>query len=319
MSDEKREIAITDCDHANMLPEQKVFNAYHIQMKLFQCRTEEALIENLKGYVAVGNQYAPMTEKVFQNLPQLKCIVRYGVGVNNIDVHAAKRYGIAVCNVPDYGVQEVATQAVTMLLALYRKLILMNDSIRKSQWKYELSVPIHRMRNQVVGIIGIGRIGKCFAELMKGFGCRLIASDPLYYKTGRTYPDYIEMVPLEELLTCADFISIHMPLETSRNLIGNEEMKKMKPTACLINVSRGGIIDENALYRALTEGWIAGAACDVLETEPPSSDHPLFGCKNFICTPHMAWYSEEASVDLKTKLAEELVRFMDGKPLRNLL
>ena len=127
------------------------------------------------------------------------------------------------------------------------------------------------------------------------------------------------MVPLEELLTCADFISIHTPLETSRNLIGNEEMKKMKPTACLINVSRGGIIDENALYRALTEGWIAGAACDVLETEPPSSDHPLFGCKNFICTPHMAWYSEEASVDLKTKLAEELVRFMDGKPLRNLL
>ena len=310
-----RTIAITDCDHAGMEEEKRVFSEAGVSMDVYQCHTENELIEKIQGYDVIGNQYAPMTERVFQNLPGLKCVVRYGVGMDHIDIAAATRHGVTICNVPDYGVQEVASQALTFMFALCRKLVMMNASVRAGHWNYELSIPIRRLSRMTVGILGIGRIGSAFAHMIRNLGCRIIAYDPLYADGKRRPCEGVEVVGFETLLRDADVISIHTPLETSRNLVSEEQLRMMKPSAYIINVARGGIINEDALDRALEEKWIAGAACDVLCSEPPGTAHKLLRHENFLCTPHMAWYSEEASVDLKTKLAEEIVRALNGEAL----
>ena len=310
-----RKIAISDCDHISMDEEKQLFGQNNIQMDLYQCKTEEELIRNLQGYEAVGTQYAPFTERVFANLPGLKALVRYGVGVDNIDVKAAARHNVSVCNVPDYGVQEVASHALTLMLALTRKLLIIDKSMRAGRWAYEDSIPIFRLSELTVGIIGLGRIGKCFAQQVRGLGVRVLATDPLFPRTAGECCEFVQMTSLEDLLKQSDIISLHCPLESSRNLIGEPQLRAMKETAYLINVSRGGIIDEAALEQALENHWIAGAACDVLAQEPPVNSCPLLRFENYIGTPHMAWYSLQASRDLKRKLAEELVRYLDGETL----
>ncbi|GHT02050.1 3-phosphoglycerate dehydrogenase [Synergistales bacterium] len=243
-------------------------------------------------------------------------VVRYGVGVNNIDIKAATKYGIRVCNVPDYGIQEVSAHALALMMALTRKLIKVDRSIRRGEWNYATSIPITRYSEQTIGIIGLGRIGKNFAKLVRPFDGQVIATDPLYPDIPPEGFSFVRMVELDELLRISDIVSIHCPLETSFHMISKPQLKIMKKNAFLINVSRGGIVDESALEEALRENWIAGAACDVLEQESPQGMLPLIRCENFICTPHMAWYSVQASEDLKRKLAEEIVRYLDGQPLR---
>ena len=311
----ERKIAISDCDHVAFNEEITVFSQSNVKMDLYQCKTEEDLIEKLRGYEVIGNQYAPMTEKVFKELKELNTVVRYGVGVDHIDLKAATKYGVTVCNVPDYGVHEVASHALTLMLALTRKLIKMNRSTKEGSWKYEESIPVFRYGMQTVGIIGIGRIGMRFAQFVNAIGCKVVATDPLFAEGKRLPPDYVKIVSLEELLCTADVVSLHCPLDTSRDLIDEKQLKMMKPSAFLINVSRGGIVNEAALEKALKNNWIAGAACDVLATEPPVGIHPLMKYDSFICTPHMAWYSEQAASDLKLKLAQEMVRAIDGKTL----
>jgi D-3-phosphoglycerate dehydrogenase len=311
-----RTVAITDCDHVAMNEEKKVFSDGGVEMVVYRCKTEEDLLSSLQDYEAVGNQYAPFTERVFANLPHLRLVVRYGVGVNNIDLKAATERGVRVCNVPDYGIQEVSAHALALMMALTRKLFVIERSMRRGEWNYEVSIPIARYSEQTVGIVGLGRIGKNFARLVRPFDGRVIATDPLYPADAPPEFSFVEMTGLEDLLENSDVVSIHCPLETAFHLIGRPQLKKMKRNAFLINVSRGGILEESALEEALRERWIAGAACDVLEKEPPESPHPLLKLDNFLCTPHVAWYSEQASSDLKRKLAEELLRYVNGEPLR---
>ena len=307
-------IAISDCDHLNMAEEEAVCQKYGLDYIQFSCRTEDDLIEKLPGYQAVVNQYAPFTERVFAALPDLKMIVRYGVGVNNIDLEAASRHGVAVCNVPDYGVQEVASHAFALMMALTRKIVQMDASVKGGEWEYARSIPIHRYRTMTFGVIGLGRIGSCFAEMIRPLGGRILGCD---IDPSRRGPDFVEHVDLDTLMKESDVISIHSNLETSRHLINRAKMEEMKPGAYLINVSRGGIIDEADLADALNAGIIAGAGIDVTLEEPLAPDSPLRTAKNLLLTPHMAWYSEEASSDLKTKTAEEAARFLTGKPLKN--
>ncbi|NLA12402.1 MAG: C-terminal binding protein [Firmicutes bacterium] len=309
-------VGISDCDHEALEEEKAVFEKNGIAFVLHQCRTEDELIRELQEYEVIGNQYAPLTEKVFRGLPRLKCVVRYGVGVDNIELEAATRHGVKICNVPDYGVQEVAGHAAAFMLALSRKIVPMNSGVKRGRWNYEASIPITRFNRMVVGIIGLGRIGKCFAGIVRGLDCRIIAYDSKDKGcSGKIIDNYIEVVSFPRLLKTADVVSVHTPLESSRGLIGEKELRLMKTTAYLINVSRGGIIDEEALEKALANKWIAGAACDVFEKEPPAGT-PLFKHENFIATPHMAWYSEQASRELKTKLAEEMTRACYGLPLK---
>ena len=309
-------IAVTDCDHLNMNEELAVCERYGLNLQLFQCKTEDDLILRLPGYPAVLNQYAPFTERVFDRLPDLKVIVRYGVGVNNIDLEAASRHGVAVCNVPDYGVQEVASHAFALMMAMTRKIVSMNASVKAGQWEYAESIPIFRYSDATIGIIGLGRIGTCFANLVYPLGSRILGYDISPDHKG---PEFVENVDFDTLLRESDIISIHSNLETSRHLIDKKRLNEMKSSAYLINVSRGGIIDETDLSDALNNNVIAGAGIDVTETEPLPADSPLRTAKNIILTPHMAWYSEQASSDLKTKTAEEAARYLVNEPLKNQL
>lgn len=312
-------VAITDCDHDEIEVESKVLADAGLEAPWFKCKTEEDLIRDCKGFKSLINQYAPLTEKVFQALaPELKVVVRYGVGVDNVDLAAAKKYGVKVCNVPDYGMYEVADQAMALSLALMRKVVFCNNRVKAGVWNYQEAVPIHRISTQTVGIIGVGRIGTAYAERIKGFGMKVIAYDEYARNNGKTQ-DYMEMVGLDELLERADLISIHCPLDGNRNLIAAPQLKKMKKSAYIVNVSRGGIINENDLYEALKDGDIAGAACDVFCSEPVAQDNPLLKLDNFLATPHIAWYSESAALDLERKVAEEAARGALDQPLLNVV
>ncbi len=313
----KLNVLITDCDHGNVDVEKKVFDEANISFELAKCKTEEDVIANGKGYEVFVNQYAPITEKVFESLPDLKYVVRYGVGVDNVDVEAATKHGVQIGNVPDYGMNEVADQALAMMLNFTRKISLMNDYVRKGVWDYQKSIPLYRHSEQTVGVIGIGRIGSSFAKKVKALGSKVIGYDPKYLKNETSnLPEFVdEFVTLEELLKQSDVVSIHCPLDKARNLIGEKELQQMKETAFLVNVSRGGIIDEQALNKALTNNWIAGAAVDVVEVEPIDPNAELLKHDNFIITPHMGWYSEQAALELKRKVAEESVRFINGEKI----
>lgn len=309
-------IAISDCDHLYMTEEQTVCDQYGVGYTLFQCKTEDDLIAQLQGYEAVVNQYAPFTERVFAALPELKMIARYGVGVNNIDLAAATRHHVAICNVPDYGVQEVASHALALMMALTRKIVRMDASVKRGEWEYARSIPIRRFSEMTFGVVGLGRIGSCFAELLRPFGGRILGYE---IDPQRALPDFVEAVDFETLVRESDVVSLHCNLETSRNLINLDVMRRMKPEAVLVNVSRGGIVNEFDLAVALNDGLIAGAGIDVTMHEPLEHDSLLMTARNLILTPHMAWYSEEASSSLKTKTAEEAARFLTGKPLLNQL
>ncbi|QCR33516.1 C-terminal binding protein [Lysinibacillus sp. SGAir0095] len=309
-------VIISDCDHADIEIEQSVFKENNILLELQQNQTEDDLIQNAKEAAVIINQYAPFTERVFAGLPNLKLIVRYGVGVNNIDLQAATKHGVQVCNVPDYGTHEVADHALALMLALTRKITKMDRLVKADEWDYQASIPIYRHSEQVVGIVGVGRIGSEFAKKVQALGCKVIAYDiSAGQKSYDSSLSFIEFVDFEQLITQADIISIHCPSDQAIHLFDEAVFEKMKPTSYLINVSRGGIIDEEALYEALVSNQIAGAALDVAVKEPIDSQAPLLTLEQFICTPHMAWYSEQAAKELKRKVAEEAVRYVKKEAL----
>ncbi len=307
-------IVISDCDHANLNQEEAVFKANNLSFDLKQCKTEDDLIAQCQDYEIFINQYAPFTRKVFENMPNLKHIVRYGVGVNNIDMDAATEFGVQVSNVPDYGMNEVADQAVALMMALVRKIVIMNDYTKNTAWNYAHAIPIYRIPGQTIGVFGFGRIGRTFAKRMSGFDVTVIAHDPLH-KAGEVI-DNVKMVDFDTLIKESDVISIHAPFEEqTKHKFNLDVMKKMKDSAYLINVSRGGIINEDDLFTALKEKHIAGAAIDVVEVEPMSPGKEMFALDNFLITPHIAWYSEEAALELKRKVAEEASRYAKNETL----
>ena len=311
-----KRVIITDCDHESIDIERKIFSDANVELELFQCRTEDELIEKCGDCEVFINQYAPISERVIKSLPDMKMVVRYGVGVNNIDVAAAAKHGVQVCNVPDYGMNEVADHALALTMALVRKLSVMDRQTKKVKWDYAQSVPIKRLSCCVVGVVGLGRIGRAYAARMRALGCTIIGYDPYYRPCAEDETDFIRLVTMDELIQASDIISLHCPLEGNRNLINAGAFRKMKDTVYIINTTRGGIINEADLDNALERGEIAGAGLDVFDKEPMSPDSHIFRYENIICTPHMAWYSEEAAIDLKRKAAEEALRFLRGEAVK---
>ena len=312
MSDKK--IVICDLDHENVETERTVFEKAGYDFDWLHCKTQEEVIASCKEAVVLLNQYVRMDRTVFEALPNLKCIVLYGVGVDNINLDDAEEYGVQCCNVPDYGTREVADHALSLMLCLVRKIALSNSLIRRGMWDYRKEIPIFRMSEMTVGVYGMGRIGSAFAKRVRAMGCRVIAYDNETDSLNRVFPDFVQFVSVETLLCESDIISIHCPLRPDTyHIFGKEEFRRMKKTAYIVNTARGGIIDETALKWALTQGEIAGAAVDVVEREPLTADHPLLQHDNFIVSPHTAWYSEESSEELNRKVAEEAVRFMKNE------
>jgi len=306
-------VIITDCDHKDIATESAIFNTSHIPFELKQCRSEEDVINNCQGAQALIVQYAPITKRVIEALPELKMIARYGVGVDSIDLPAATKHGIQVCNVPDYGMNEVADHALALMMALTRKIVLMNDLTKHKKWDYIPSMPIHRASSQTVGVIGLGRIGRNFAQKAHALGYNIIGFDPYYHESADS--NFIKILSFDEILAQSDIISLHIPADGNKNLFDKSVFAKMKKNAVILNVARGGIINEDDLYDALKNNVISGAGIDCSSSEPMSLNNKLFSLDNYIATPHMAWYSEEAAKELNRKVAEETVRFFANKPL----
>jgi len=309
MSNRKPKIVITDCDHPSIEIEREILSEIDPEFVLAHCNTEEEVIEVAKDADGIINQYAPITRKVIESLKRCKVIARYGVGVDNIDVEAATEHGIIVANVPDYCVDEVSTHAIALILASARGITLLDRKRREKKWDFTLVKPLFRTKGKTLGLFGLGRIAKIVAQKASGFGFKIIAYDPYVSKVDSG----IRLVEFSQLLSDSDFISIHSPLTNeARHLFGENELKKMKKTAYLINTARGPIIDERNLYVALKERWIAGAALDVMEKEPPDWENLLQKLDNLIITPHISFYSEESYVELKTKTAKAVLSVLKG-------
>lgn len=305
-------IYVTDYEYATLEPERIEVEKLGFELVARQCRTEDEVICECRDAVGLLDQYAPITRRVMENLPNLKAVGRYGVGVNTVDLEAATERGICVLNVPDYCQDEVSDHALSLLLACARKLSVLSGQVQSGAWDYKISKPISRLRGQTLGLVGFGRIPRMVAEKAKAFSLQVVAYDPYVSKT-EAERFGVKLVPLDRLLETADFVSLHAPLtKDTHHLIDAARLKKMKPTAILVNTSRGSLVDEKALCCALQEGRLAGAGLDVTECEPLEAESGLRGLPNVIITPHVAWYSEEAERDLKIKNARNTAEVASG-------
>lgn len=312
-------IISSDCDHTDQNPEKEILAKAGLDLQIEQCKTEDEVIQRCKGAEILLNQFAPLSRRVLEALaPQLKLVIRYGVGVDNVDLVAATDLGVQVCNVPDYGFNEVAEHALALTLDLARKTTLMNNRVQAGGWNYEDAVPLRRLSTLTLGIAGMGRNGRTFAKKAQNIFGRIIAHSPHFRPNSKDGTDFVEAVDQDSLLARSDILVLHMPLtDQTRHIINEASLAKMKPGAMLVNVSRGGLVDEAALAQALKAGRISAAALDVTEQEPVNPASPLLGHDNVLITPHMAWYSLDAEHDLKQKTADEAVRFAQHKPLEH--
>ena len=306
-----RRVVITDCDHGDVAEERAVLDGADVDLRVAACRTEDEVIRAGAGAAVLINQYAPITATVLEALPSLRLVVRYGVGVDNVDVDAATSCGVWVANVPDYGTEEVADHTLALALALVRGVVRLDRSVRNGRWNYEDARPLRRLRTLTFGIVGCGAIGAAVAVRARAFGMRVVGYD---VRGERARAAGLEEVALEELLRLADVVSVHALLDDrSARLLGADAFAAMKPSAVLVNTARGGLVDTDALLGALDRDEIAGAGLDVLDVEPPAASgarvaaHP-----RVVMTPHAAWYSEESFSALKTEVAREALRVLDG-------
>jgi len=311
----KFKILITDPYHQNFHIEKEILAEINAEVIIGHCKTEEDVIEICSSMDGLLVSYVPIGKKVIENLHKCKVIVKYAVGANNIDLGAATQKGIYVANVPNYCIEEVSTHTVALLLNLVRNILVYDKSIKKGSWNPLIGDPIFRIKNKVLGIIGFGHIGKRVAEKIRPFGLTILIYDPLV--NNELISKYgAKKVELKTLLHQSDYISLHCPLNKStKHLIDFTEIEIMKKGVFIINTSRGEIINPKALYRAIKDEKIAGAALDVLEKDPPFLTD-IMNTDKIIYTPHVAWNSVEAEVELRKLAAQEVKRVLEGgRPL----
>ena len=318
MSNKKFKVVITDAEYPSIDIEKKVLSKLDVDLIKFQCKTEEELIRNCKDADAILNQYAKMTPRVIEQLDNAKIIARYGIGVDNVDLDAATKKGIFVTNVI-YDICDVADHTITMMLVLIRKIFYVEKSVKKFEWDWKKFHPITRIKGKTVGIIGLGRVGRQVAKRIKGFDVNLLACDP--YITADVFKENnTKQVDLDTLLRESDIVTLHVPLnDETRHLISTNQLKKMKKRAILINAARGGIVDEKALFKAVSKKTISGAGLDVLEKEPIERDNPLLNLDNVIITPHMGWYSEDSVNEVQKIAAGQVLQCLQGNTPTNLV
>lgn len=304
----------TDHDLLDISLEREIFREAGIELVEAQCRTEDALIAAAQGCSALLVQYAPVTERVLAARPEIGLCSRIGAGYDTIDARAAERRGVWVANSPDYGVGEVSTHALAMMLSLIRHIPGYDREIRAGQWHYTTAGRIPRASELTVGILGLGRIGKRFAHIARNVFKRVIANDP--YLIDGDFPAYVERVSQEELFRQADAISIHCLLtDETRGMVDGRLLRLMKPGSYLVNTARGAVIDIGDLVGVLGEDRLAGVALDVLPVEPVAADHPLLSDPRVVLSPHSAFYSAQSEVELRRKAATNIVTWMrTGRP-----
>jgi D-3-phosphoglycerate dehydrogenase len=253
-------------------------------------------------------------------LTRCRLLIRHGVGYDNVDVKACTKQGVVFANQPDCYNEDVAEHAIALIFACARKVAWsrrwLDDSSSQGKWAYAGLFPIHRMHGKTLGIVGLGRIGSCVYRKLRHFGMRIVAADPYLSEKQKAGYD-VEFVDAKTLFRVADYITIHSPLNAeTRHFVDAGMLRLMKPTAYLVNTSRGPLVDVAALAQALREKRIAGAAIDVFDVEPPPPDYPLFGLENVILTPHIGWASEEGGWEIRRSILNDILAHARGESAR---
>lgn len=295
--------------------------AFPHQWNEYAATAPEKIVGRLRDATIAITNKVPLRAETLAQLPRLRLIAEAATGVNNIDVDWCREHGIAVANIRNYAVHAVPEHVFMMILALRRNLPAYRADLRQGLWQHSgqfclLAHPVHDIHGSALGIIGHGALGQAVAQMAQAFGMTVLFAE----RKGATAirPGFM---PFEQVLVESDIVTLHVPLtEATRNLIGADEIKRMKPSSLLINAARGGVVDEGALAEALREGRIAGAGCDVLSVEPPRAGNPLLelDLPNLIITPHIAWASREAMQILADQLIDNIEAFVAGAP-RNLV
>ena len=306
-------VLVSDFNYADNEIERGALALWDADVVAAQCTTPQDVIEASRTVDAIISQYAPVTAEVIGALPsRCKVVARYGIGVDTIDVAAATARGIAVVNVPSYCESEVSDHVLALLLAWGRRIPHYAEEIRRGTWDWKTGKPIHRLRGLVLGLLGFGKIARALARKATTLGLEVVAHDP-YVPAAEIEAEGVGPVGRDELFSRSDFLSLHVPLTSeTHHTIDGAALASMKPTACLINASRGAVIDEAALVSALQTGALAGACLDVVEDETPSSDSPLLRLPQVLLTPHVAWYSEESQTELRRKVSDDVGRALNG-------
>jgi D-3-phosphoglycerate dehydrogenase len=317
MSTLERLVVALDDGYSSYDQEQALLGAAGARFELRPCAgSERASLEAVRGADVVMVRESPVSRGVIEAMDRCKAVVRYGIGVDNIDLEAARERRIAVANVPDYGIEEVSTHAVALLLAVARQVVVRDRHVRQGRWSATAAQAMYRLRGRTLGLIGYGRIARQVHEKLAGFGfARVLVHDP-----AAALPTDVVPASVAQICSESDVISLHAPLTAqTRHLINAERLALMRPTAILVNTARGGLIDLDALHQALAVKRLLGAGLDVFETEPPDTAHPVFALDNVVVSDHIGWYSEEAMRELQRKAAEEVVRVLSGTRPRHWL
>ena len=310
----KRTVFVTDYTMAQEMDlEAEMLSEIDAEIVRAQCQTEEEVLAQVVPCDAIITQWAPLRRTAMERAQRCCAISRNGIGLDNIDLEAARELGIAVLNVPAYCVQDVADHAMALVLALIRKIVPTAKLIERGGWEIDSLMPICRIDTQTLGIVGLGRIGSAVAARAKPFFKELVAWDP-FVDRGRFDEAGVRSVCQEELWQEADIITLHVPHnETTHHLVNAQSLGRMKNGAYIVNTCRGAVVDTEALVEALRGGKLGGAGLDVHEPEPLPPDHPLHEMDNVIITPHMAFYSEESILQARRATCENLVRFFQGQ------
>ncbi len=315
-----KKVLLTDYVWPSVEPERAVLASAGAELIVAPNGNEDTLASLAKDVDGIMTCFAQVTETVLRAADKCVVVGRCGVGVDNIAVDCATELGIAVTYVPDYCVDEVSDHVMAMLHAWNRRIVLFDRSVKSRGWGAQpLTLRMMRLRGKKLGVIGLGRIGRAVCAKVQPFGLDVLAYDP-YVAAEAGAQLGATMVDLPTLLKESDFVTLHCPLtEQTRNLIGAAELGMMKPEAFLINAARGPLIDEEALYHALKDGEIAGAGVDVLVDAVPPNDHPLFQLDNLLVTPHVAFFSQEATLELEQRAAGEVASVLNGRMPDNLV
>ncbi|WP_313667132.1 C-terminal binding protein [Atlantibacter sp.] len=314
-----KKIVVIEPGYLSYVEEKRILNAWQAEFVVVPANAPQAeKLQQLSDADALMVREARIDSTLINAMNQCKVIVRYGVGVDNIDLDAAKAKGIYVANVPDYGSEDVAEHALALMLSATRRIVSRDKQVRNGQWGIGQSEPMHRISGKVLGVIGFGRIARNFVQKASGLGFRsVLVVDPVLTEEQAQEAGVVR-VELSTLCKEADFISLHAPLtEQTRHLIGERELALMKPNTVLVNTSRGGLINEDALLNALIKKQIFAAGLDVFTTEPVSAKHPFLYMDNTLCTDHTGWFTEESVVELQSKAAQEVLRVFEGQQPKN--
>ena len=292
------------------------FSVLSSDVTVYDDTTEQQLSERIQGADIIVTKEMPVSAEMIQKFPEsVKLICEAGTGYNNIDLEATRKKGITVCNIPAYSTERVAHTAIMMILNLSSAMQVQMKMLacgNHDNFTRNLQVPHVEVNGKTLGIIGAGHIGRKVIQIAQALDMNIL----VYTRTPREDEKGIHYVSLEELLKNSDYISMHCPLtESTKHMINKESLSLMKPSAFIINTSRGALIDETALIEALENGTIAGAGLDVQETEPPEENSPLYTMDQVLLTPHMGWKGLETRQRLVSILADNIKQFMEGNPI----